>query len=170
MWRSFLEAWYVSSSAALSSFSSSFFWWFFLPFSFPSCPFSPSCGFSLGVRGGPFSTFHLRLPQPHLYLRIPFTLRQKMQVVFHLPLDCLVWDPFDIVMWHFFCFSFHGVLSSLPMVTLLDTKTLELGFGNFYWEIGKSFKWNIFFKGKCLLELYLWTKVPQCPCSLQLLF
>jgi hypothetical protein len=29
------------------------FWWFFLPFNFPSYPFSPSYGLGLGVRGGP---------------------------------------------------------------------------------------------------------------------
>jgi hypothetical protein len=37
------------------------------------------------------------------------------------------------------------------MVVLPDTKTLELGFGNIYQEIGRSFKWNVFFKGKRLL-------------------
>jgi hypothetical protein len=68
-----------------------------LPFSFPSCPFSLSYGFGLGVKGGPLSNFHLGLPQPHLYLWIPFTLQQKMQVVFRLPLDRLVQDPFDII-------------------------------------------------------------------------
>ncbi len=51
----------------------------------------------LGVRGEPLSNFHLGLPQPHLYLWIPFTLQQKMQVVFRLPLDRLVQDPFDII-------------------------------------------------------------------------
>jgi hypothetical protein len=128
-----------------------FFWWLFLPFSFHSCPFSPSYGFSLGVRGGPLSTFHLGLPQPHLYLRIPFTLRQKMQVVSHLPLDRLVQTHLTLLHAIYFCFSLNDVLSASPMVVLLDTKTLELGFGNFYQEIGGSFKWNILFKVKRLL-------------------
>jgi hypothetical protein len=55
-----------------------FLWWLFLPFGFPSWPFSPSCGLGLDVRGGPLSAFHLGLPRPHLYSRVLFILRQEV--------------------------------------------------------------------------------------------
>jgi hypothetical protein len=40
----------------------------------------------------------------------------------------------------YFWFSLNGVLSSLPMVVLLDTRTLQFGFGKKFQEIGRSFK------------------------------
>jgi len=59
-------------------------------------PFLPLLPYySLGVRGGPLSAFHLGLPQPYLYLKIPFILQH--QVDFCLLLDHLVQNLFDIV-------------------------------------------------------------------------
>jgi hypothetical protein len=117
----------------------------------------------------PLSTFHLDFPQPHLYVWIPFTLWPKKCTLFFVCLWIALFETYlTLLLGIYFCFSLDGVLSSLPMVALLDIRTLEFGFGKKIREIGRSFKWNIFFKGKRLLQLYLWTKAPQCPCSLHI--
>jgi hypothetical protein len=68
----------------------------------------------------------------------------------------------------FFSFFLNVFLSSSLGVALSIIEILELGFNDFYQEIGRSFRQNIFFKGQHSLQLYLWTKAPWCLCSFQI--
>jgi len=162
MWCPFFKTWYVSSLVALSSFSSSFFWWFFLSFGFPSCPFSPTTAWALDV--DPLVLFIYVFLGPICIGRsLSFCNIKLLFVYFWIALfKTFSTLPFNI----YFLFSFNGVLSSLLGVALPNIEILKPGFNEFYQKIGRSFKWNIFFKGKHLLQLYLWTKAPWHPCSL----
>jgi hypothetical protein len=44
----------------------------------------------------PFGAFPLGLHHLDLYLHIPFSLWQEVQLTFHLPFDCLTRDLFDV--------------------------------------------------------------------------
>ncbi len=61
-------------------------------------PKSLSLGF--GVRS--FEHFPFNLSLVAFVLARPFFLRPKVEHVFHLPLDILAHDPFDVVIWHLF--------------------------------------------------------------------
>jgi hypothetical protein len=166
LWHGILFAtWHVSSLTTLLNFSSLFFMWFLLPFSFFFSPFSPSYGLSLGIRSGPpwhlpfgsslasivfANTFHFMTISAYCFL-------------FAFELPCL--KP----IWHW-CLTFIYVLPSMvSCIPYSGTKRLRLSFDIFCPEIGKSFKWSIFFECKCLRLLYLWTKVFRCPCFLWIL-
>jgi hypothetical protein len=64
-----------------------------------------------------------------------------MHIAFHLPLDCLVQKPLEIATLAFI-YVLPSMVSSIPY---LGIKKLRLGFDIFCSEIGKSFKWSIFF-------------------------
>ncbi len=157
--------WHASSSVPLSSFSSLFFIWFFLLLNFFSSPFSPSYGLGLGVKGGPpwclpfgsslasivfMDTFHFMMGNVYYFL-------------FAFGSPCLKH------VWHW-CLAFIYVLPSMvSRIPYSGTKRMNLDFDIFCLEIGKSFRWSIFFKCKRLQLLYLWIKVLRHPCSLQIL-
>jgi hypothetical protein len=72
-----------------------------------------------------------------------------------------------------FFFFLNVFLSSSLGVALSIIEILELGFNDFYQEIGRNFKQNIFLKANiCCNYTFgprpLWTKAPWCPCSLQI--
>ncbi len=166
LWHGILFAtWHVSSLTALLGFSSLFFMWFFLPFSFFSSPFSASYGLSLGVRSGPpwHLPFGSSLASIVFMNTFHFTTISAYCFLFAFGLPCL--KP----VWHW-CLTFIYVLPSMvSCIPYSGTKRLKFSFDIFCLEIGKSFKWSIFFECKCFRLLYLWTKVFRCPCSLWIL-
>jgi len=67
---------------------------------------------------------------------------------FLFALDGLARDLFDIVVRHFFVFFLYWCPIAPFRVVQLNIEILELSFSDFNQEMGKSFKWSIFFKGK----------------------
>jgi hypothetical protein len=45
-------------------------------------------------------SFHLSFHHFRLYNRIHVTLQHDVQAMFHFPLNKLVQDPYDVVVWH----------------------------------------------------------------------
>jgi len=104
-----------------------------------------------------FDTFHLGLCWPHLYVRIPFALWQKVQLTFHLPLTLpmihLTWLP------SIYSFYVHnGVSPFLLGVDQLGIERLGCTFDDSFQVIERNFKRSIFSKHKHLWCCYVWIR------------
>jgi hypothetical protein len=82
--------------------------------------------------------FHLGLLHLRSYHHIPYSLKVVVQWTLHIPLHQLAFDPFDIVAWHFFCYSFLSVV--LHRVVRKATKRLTFTCVNTWVVTGIPYK------------------------------
>jgi hypothetical protein len=71
-------------------------------FMFPLSNPPPHNGMGLEFDVRSFERFPFGFSLAVLYLLILFIFRWEVQLVFHLPFDHLIRDPFDVITWHLF--------------------------------------------------------------------